>query len=171
MAKARINGNIPAHRLLWIYGSEDKDILEVGLPKEAGSYVDFVTTAELEDGKVVPISITDKPVWTVEAGNPIAAGGNVAVDTDGRVGSYPSSEVRIGYALNAAEEGDLVDIVRNPKIITANISPAMAGVSSEQEQLEDKTVAELKEEAKELGIEGYSDLKKAELIEEIKKQK
>lgn len=38
-----------------------------------------------------------------------------------------------------------------------------------KDKLDDLTVPELKEQAKEKGIEGYSDMKKAQLIEELEK--
>lgn len=115
--KAIVVGDIPAHRLLWLYSSEDGITLHVGLPKRRGDYVDFVSTRALEDGEEITVTIRDNVrVWTAEAANDIAPGGNIAADTDGRVGSYTSALIRVGYALHSAKEGELVQFVREPKV-------------------------------------------------------
>ena len=120
--KAIVEGDIPAHRLLWLYNSPDGETMRLGLPKERGNYVDFVSTRDLFDGEEVTVSIrSDKRIWIVEAATEIAVGANVAADTDGRVGSYTSAPIRIGYALNAGQEGDLIQIVRHPKVYWHNI--------------------------------------------------
>lgn len=120
--KAIVEGNIPANRLLWLYNSPDGETMRIGLPKEIGNYVDFVSTKELSDGEEVTVSIkNDNRIWVVEAGTEIVVGANVAADTDGRVGSYTSAPIRIGYALNSGQEGDLIQVVKNPKVYWRNI--------------------------------------------------
>lgn len=119
--KAVVSGDIPAHRLLWIYASEDGTEMRIGLPKERGNYVDFVSTGELKDGQEVVISISGNPIWTVEAATEINVGSNVSANVDGRIGQYTSSPIRIGYALDAGTEGDLIRIVRSPKVYLENI--------------------------------------------------
>lgn len=118
---AKVVGDIPAHRLLWLYGSENGEEMHIGLPKERGNYVDFVTTSDLQDGQEVTVNITGNPIWIVEAATPISVGANVAANTDGRVGAYTSAPVRIGYSLDKAEPGELVRIVRNPKVYFHNL--------------------------------------------------
>lgn len=117
---AIVEGNIPANRLLWIYGDKEGR-MKIGLPKERGNYIDFVTNVELKDGETVTVSIKENPIWTVEAATKVEIGGNISVDTDGRVGSYTSSPVRIGYALNSGEEGDLIRFVRSPKVLVSKL--------------------------------------------------
>lgn len=120
--KAIVEGDIPAHRLLWLYNSPDGETMRLGLPKERGNYVDFVSTRDLSDGEEVTVSIrNNKRIWVVEAATKISVGANVAANTDGRVGSYTSAPIRIGYALNAGQEGDLIQIVINPKVYWHNI--------------------------------------------------
>lgn len=119
--KTKVDGNIPAHRLLWLYVNDVGDEMLIGLPKELGNYVDLVSTGELQDGQEVTVNIANNPVWIVEASTSITIGSNVAVNTDGRVGAYNSAPVRIGYSLDKAEPGELVRIVRNPKVFFHNV--------------------------------------------------
>lgn len=150
--KAKVVGDIPAHRLLWLYGSESGEEMNIGLPKERGNYVDFVTTSALTDGQEVTINISGNPVWVVEASTPIEVGTNVAANTDGRVGAYTSALVRIGYSLDRAEPGDLVRIVRNPKVYFHNLD------------LNDLTNDELKKMLDQKGIKYKSSATKKDLI-------
>lgn len=154
---AKVVGNIPAHRLLWLYDSEDGKEMRIGLPKERGNYVDFVSTGPLEDGQEVTISIKGEPVWLVEASTKISVGTNVSANTDGRVGAYTSSPIRIGYAIDEGDEGDLVRIVRNPKIYIDKIQ----GV----QDLTNLTNSELKTLLDEKRIEYKTNATKRELIE------
>src|SRR5690625_1923645 len=152
--KATVVGDIPPHRLLWLYGSEDGQEMRIGLPRERGNYVDFVTSKALEDGQEVTISITGNPIWTVEAATEITVGSNVSVNTDGRVGQYTSSPIRIGYALDSGSEGDLVRIVRNPKVYLDRLP-----------NLNEMTNGELKGVLDEKGIEYKNNSTKKELID------
>lgn len=119
---AKVEGNIPKNRLLWLYAGDTPDEMKIGLPRELGNYVDFLTNVDLEDGQEVTVNITGNPIWTVECATNVVVGGNVSVDTDGRVGSYTSAPIRIGYALDSGQEGDLIRIVRNPKVYLDKIN-------------------------------------------------
>lgn len=154
---AKVVGNIPAHRLLWLHGNDEGDEMLIGLPKERGNYVDFVSTGDLEDGQEVTVNIVNNPIWTVEASTPIEVGTNVSANTDGRVGAYTSSPVRIGYSLDKAEPGELVRIVRNPKIYFHNLD------------LNELTNNELKEILDEQNIEYDSKATKKDLIKLLEK--
>ena len=114
--KAVVVGDIPAHRLLWLYASEDGETMRVGLPKERGNYVDFVSTRELKDGEEVTVTIKNDPIWLVEAAEKLLPGANVYADSTGRlIGSYSKHLHSVGYILDAAQEGDVVRLVRNYK--------------------------------------------------------
>lgn len=64
---------------------------------------------------------------------------------------------------------DLVEIQEKPPEIEVEEEPEIEEVKDIVEVTEDMTVAELKKVAKGLGMKGYSKLKEAELISEIKK--
>ena len=149
---AKVEGNIPAHRLLWLYVNDVGDEMLIGLPKERGNYVDFVSTGELQDGQEVTVNIANNPVWIVEASTSITIGSNVAVNTDGRVGAYTSAPVRIGYSLDKAEPGELVRIVRNPKVYFHNLDLSIL----------DGTVEEVKNNVNGLSKENLSQLLESE---------
>ena len=149
---AKVVGNIPAHRLLWLYGNDVGDEMLIGLPKERGNYVDFVSTGELQDGQEVTVNIANNPIWTVEASTPITIGANVAANTDGRVGAYTSAPVRIGYSLDRANPGELVRIVRNPKVYFHNLDLSIL----------DGTVEEIKGKMNGLSKENLSQLLESE---------
>lgn len=159
--KAKVVGNIPAHRLLWLYGNENGHEMRIGLPRERGSYVDFVTGIPLQDGQEVTINITGNPIWTVEASTRIDVGSNVAVNDDGRVGAYTSAPVRIGFSLDHGEEGGLVRIVRNPKVYFNNLDL--------NEDLNELTNGEIKIMLDEQGVEYKTNATKKELIELLAK--
>lgn len=114
--KAIVEGNIPAHRLLWLSTSEDGETMRIKLPSKGGTPVDFVSTKPLEDGEEVTVTITNNKIWRVEAGEKVAPGDNVYADEDGRIISHHSDYLHsVGYVLDAGEEGDIVRMVRNYK--------------------------------------------------------
>jgi len=114
--KAVVSGDIPAHRLLWLLSSEDGETLRIGLPYLEGYPVDFVSTRDLQDGEEVTVTIKGDPIWLVEAGQALRPGQNVCNDTTGRlVSTSPNRLHSVGYVLEAAQEGDIVRLVRNYK--------------------------------------------------------
>ena len=114
--KAVVVGDIPAHRLLWLRTSEDGKTLRIGLPRQDGYPVDFVSTRELKDGEEVTVTIKGDPIWLVEAAETLKPGQNVYVDSTGRlIGSHGEHLHSVGYVLDAAQEGDVVRLVRNYK--------------------------------------------------------
>ena len=116
--KAKVAGDIPAHRLLWLTKSEDDETLGIKLPSEGGRPVDFVSTKPLEDGQEVTVTITNNKIWRVEAGEKVEPGANVYADEDGRIISHNSNYLHsVGYVLDAGEEGDIVRMVRNYKFV------------------------------------------------------
>jgi len=114
--KAKVVGDIPAHRLLWLINSGDGETMRIKLPSVGGHPVDFVSTKPLEDGEEVTVTITGSQIWRVEAGEKVAPGDNVYADEDGRIISHHSDYLHsVGYVLDAGEEGDIVRMVRNYK--------------------------------------------------------
>ena len=114
--KVVVVGDIPAHRLLWLRTSEDGKTLRIGLPWQDGYPVDFVSTRELKDGEEVTVTIKGDPIWLVEAAETLKPGDNVYVDSTGRlIGSHGKHRHSVGYVLDAAQEGDVVRLVRNYK--------------------------------------------------------
>ena len=120
--KAKVVGDIPAHRLLWLINSEDGKTMRIKLPSKGGTPVDFVSTKPLEDGQEVTITITDNKIWRVEAGEKVAPGDNVYADEDGRIVVHNSTYLHsVGYVLDAGEEGDIVRMVRNYKFVDSKM--------------------------------------------------
>lgn len=115
--KATVVGDIPANRLVILIEGETEEDIYIKLPSEVGNYVDFVSTGDLEDGQQVTVTISDKAVWDVEAGSDIQAGANVSADTDGRIIEHTTNPIRVGYAINSGKEGDIIKMVRHPKIV------------------------------------------------------
>lgn len=120
--KAEVVGDIPAHRLLWLRTSEDGKTLRIGLPRQDGSPADLVSTRELKDGEEVTVTIKGDPIWLVEAAEALTPGQNVYVDTTGRlIGSHGKHLHSVGYVLDAAQEGDVVRLVRNYKFYSSRL--------------------------------------------------
>lgn len=113
--KARVQGDIPANRLLK-FGTSANGLPTVTLiAKDATPHMH--STKELEDGTEVTVNITNKPVWEVEAGAEIKTGESVGVGENGTVIPRKSGETTparlIGYAAGNAEKGELVKVVRS----------------------------------------------------------
>ena len=124
--KAKVVGDIPAHRLLWLIRSEDGETMRIKLPSKGGTPVDFVSTEPLKDGQEVTITIKGNPVWRVEAGEKVAPGDNVYADEDGRIVVHNSTYLHsVGYVLDAGEEGDIVRMVRNYKFVDSKFKGAV----------------------------------------------
>ena len=120
--KAVVEGDIPAHRLLWLVDSEDGETIRIKLPSRGGAPVDFVSTKPLEDGQEVTVTITGSKIWRVEAGEKVAPGDNVYADEDGRIVVHNSTYLHsVGYVLDAGEEGDIVRMVRNYKFVDSKM--------------------------------------------------
>lgn len=120
--KAKVVGDIPANRLLWLVKSEDGETMTLKLPSEGGYPVDLVSKKPLEDGEEVTITITDNKIWRVEAGEKVAPGDNVYADEDGRIiSNHPDYRHSVGYVLDAGEEGDIVRMVRNYKFVDSKL--------------------------------------------------
>ena len=114
--KAVVDGDIPAHRLLWLYTSEDGETMRIGLPARGGQPVDFVSTRDLKDGEEVTVSVRGRLIWEVETAEEVAPGDNVYADTDGRIVSHHSQYLHaVGYVLDAGQPGEIVRLVRNYK--------------------------------------------------------
>lgn len=171
--EAKVIKDIPANRLLALGGinsegnpEEGWDTIYIKL-SELGWIPDLVTSKELESGSFVNVSITNKPVWNVEAAQRLPAGTLVMCDEEGRVKSYtPSQGNHIGYTTHSVEAGEVVEIVRKygqmpQKQVEASSFVEGQGVKG---SLEYKTNAELKGLLDERGIDYKTNATKDELI-------
>ena len=191
--EAKAIENIPAHRLLALGGVNSEENIEEGWetiyikPAELGWIPDFVTNNELEEGSFVNVSISNNPVWKVEAAQNLPTGTLVMCDEEGRVKGYkPDEGNHIGYTTHSVVAGEVVEIVRkygqmpqNQTETTAFEAPQEMMKSPKKEvkeeyveeeiNLEEMTKAELVELAKEHEIEINENDKKAVIIEAITK--
>lgn len=117
--KAKVTQDIPANRLIGLGGIDTEGNQEEGWEtiylklSEKGWIPDFVSTSNLTEGDTVSVTITDKPVWKVEASQRLPAGTLVQCDESGRVKSYnPNDGSHFGYTLQSVEEGNVVEVVR-----------------------------------------------------------
>jgi len=117
--KAEVTENIPAYRLIGLKGvgsgedyEENWEDIQLKLAQK-GWIPDFVSTAELTEGDVVKVTISDKPVWEVESSEDIPAGSLTMCDDDGRVKHYvPADGSHFGYTIHYVKAGEPVKIVR-----------------------------------------------------------
>src|SRR5690625_4920792 len=108
--KAKVIQDIPANRLIALGGVNSEGNPEEGWetiylkPSELGWIPDLVTSANLKEDTFVNVSITNKPVWNVEASQNLPAGTLVMCDVDGRVKSYsPDQGNHIGYTTHSVK--------------------------------------------------------------------
>src|SRR5690625_6068078 len=107
--KAKVTQNIPANRLIGLGGINTEGDPEEGwetvylILSKKGWIPDFVSTSDLKEGDTVSVTITDKPVWKVEASGNLPAGTLVQCDDEGKVDRKStrlnSSHVSISYAV------------------------------------------------------------------------
>lgn len=107
--KAIAQGAIPKNRLLVLEGTNEDGSKAVIRLANAGENAHFISKQDIEDGQEVTITIKGNPIWAAEAGGEISVGDIVAVSDDGKVVADNDGS---GYAVEAAEEGDLVHFVR-----------------------------------------------------------
>src|SRR5690625_2509169 len=175
--KAKVIQDIPAYRLLALGGVNSEGDPEEGWEtiyiktSELGWIPDLVTSGDLEEGSFVDVNIANKPVWNVEASQRLPAGTLVMCDDEGRVKSYnPSQGNHIGYTTHSVEAGEVVKIVRKyGQMPQTQVEAAAFNVgdfqpAKDEESLEGKTNAELKELLDEKGIEYKSNDTKDELL-------
>lgn len=115
--KAQVRGNIKPNRFLKYTVRKDNDPI---VRYATDGFPHLHSTAELEDKQEVTISITNKPVWEIEAGEKIEVGEAVYSGEAGKVFARRSGDKRpadlVGYAANRAKKGELVKVVRNFQI-------------------------------------------------------
>lgn|SRR5690625_4386419 len=111
--KAVVQGNIKPNRFLKYTVRKDNDPI---VRYATDGFPHLHSTQELEDKQEVTITITNKPVWEIEAGEKIEAGEAVYSGDAGKVFARRVGEKRpadlIGYAANRAKAGELVSVVR-----------------------------------------------------------
>ena len=76
----------------------------------AGAKALGVCDVETEKDQYAPVGVMG--ILLVEAGGNITAGDEVASDADGRAVTVARTELPNGFALDSAEEGDIIRIVR-----------------------------------------------------------
>lgn len=115
--KAIVQGDIKENRLLRL--SARSEGLPVLVYAENG-FPHFRSTKGLGNGQEVEITITNKTIWEVEAGEDILAGEAVYAGEEGKLFSRKSGEDSpadlIGYATHNANAGELIKFVRSFQI-------------------------------------------------------
>jgi len=111
--KATVQGNIKPNRFLkYTVRKDDNPIVRYA----TDGFPHLRSTQELEDKQEVNISITNKPIWEIEAGEKIDVGESVYSGEAGKAFARRKGEKRpadlMGYAANSAKAGELVSVVR-----------------------------------------------------------
>src|SRR5699024_3133313 len=114
--KAVAHEDIPNHRIVVLTVSgktEEDDRIRIRLAKE-GETPDFVSTDDLEEGKEITVTITNKTSWAVEAGESIRSGVSVGIGEGGKlVEAVDGSVPKIGYSITNGSEGEVIKYIRN----------------------------------------------------------
>lgn len=112
--KAIVKSDVKENRLLRLSARAE------GLPNlvyAEDGFPHFRSSRDLEKGKEVEITITDKIIWEVESGDDILAGEAVYAGEEGKLFSRKSEEEEpprlAGYAVHNAKAGELIKFVRS----------------------------------------------------------
>ncbi|WP_162986298.1 collagen-like protein [Virgibacillus sp. Bac332] len=105
--KAIVTEDVQANRLLSMTGGNGAPHLAITV---AGESPDFVSTGELTENQVVTVTMKDKPIWNVEAGEDLSAGQFVEVGEGGVL--IASDTEGIGYVTDAIKTGEVARLVR-----------------------------------------------------------
>lgn len=175
--EAKVTQNIPANRLIGLGGVNTEGDPEEGwetvylILSKKGWIPDLVSTSDLEKDSVVNVTIKNSPVWKVESSEDLPAGTLVQCDEDGRVKHYrPEDGNHFGFTTHSVKAGEVVQIVRKyGQMPQTQVEAAAFNVgdfqpAKDEESLEGKTNAELKELLDEKGIEYKSNATKDELL-------
>src|SRR5690625_6902328 len=145
---AQVQGNIKPNLLVKYIVRKDNDPIVLyatdGFPHLRSSEV-------LEDEQEVTITIANKPVWEIEAGEKIEVGEAVYSGEAGKAFARRKGDKRpadlIGYAANRAKSGELVSVVRAFQINGNWASELNKLVEGEPEQPESPDVGDEEGEA------------------------
>ncbi|MGG0284128.1 head fiber protein [Peribacillus butanolivorans] len=116
--KAVVVEDIHANRLvvLAVKEKEKENEINIRLAQE-GEVPDFLATRAIKEGEAVYVTIKNRETWKVEAGEDIQAGVSVGIGENGKIVEALGEDAPtiIGYSINAANAGEVVNYVRNVK--------------------------------------------------------
>ncbi|MFB6800479.1 head fiber protein [Peribacillus butanolivorans] len=114
--KAVVVEDILANRLVVLAVKEKENEINIRLAQE-GEVPDFLATRAIKESEAVYVTIKNRETWEVEAGEDIQAGVSVRPGKDGKIVEAIGEDAPfiIGYSINAAHAGAVVNYVRNVK--------------------------------------------------------
>ncbi|PEJ34935.1 hypothetical protein CN689_06305 [Peribacillus butanolivorans] len=114
--KAVVVEDIHANRLVVLAVKEKENEINIRLAQE-GEVPDFLATRAIKEREAVNVTIKNRETWQVEAGEDIQAGVSVRPGKDGKIVEAIGEDAPliIGYSINAAHAGEVVNYVRNVK--------------------------------------------------------
>jgi Head fiber protein/Collagen triple helix repeat (20 copies) len=107
--KAIVNQDVVANRLLSLAGN-DGGVVSLSVT-EPGAIPEFVSTGSLSAGQEVTVTMRDKPIWNVQAGEDLSAGTHVVVGQAGTVVAATDGE-GIGYVAEDVATDGIASLVR-----------------------------------------------------------
>ncbi|AYJ76464.1 putative head fiber protein [Bacillus phage BSP2] len=105
---ARAKSNVMAYRLLAY--SQGDDIIEISHAAE-NTIPDYVAVKDVDKGDLTQVNMYPLAAWQVIAGSDIKVGDNLTTGTDGTAVPTDDPSVVFGYAVEEAQEGQLVTLV------------------------------------------------------------
>jgi hypothetical protein len=114
--KAVVVEDIHANRLVVLAVKEKENEINIRLAQD-GEVPDFLATRAIKEREAVNVTIKNRETWQVEVGEDIQAGVSVRPGKDGKIVEAIGEDAPliIGYSINAAHAGEVVNYVRNVK--------------------------------------------------------